>query len=398
MRILMLAPEPFFQPRGTPISVYFRLQALSSLGHSVTLLTYHLGEDVSFPRLRIKRIPDLFRVKKVKIGPSLTKIPLDLLLLGLAKKELFGQRYDLIFSHEEASFFGIFLSLIWKIPHLYDMHSSLPQQLENFRFSRSRLLLHLFRFMEKLVLRYSAAIIVICRDLEEKVIKEGFGAKAVLIENFLDFPVPEPSAEEIHRLRLTYGGEGKKIILYTGNFEPYQGIPLLLEAARLCPAETVIWLVGGTAAENKLWGYKIKQMGLSERVYLIPRVPPSQVFSFITAADALVSPRLSGTNTPLKIYSYLRSGKPIVATNLWTHTQVLRPEWAILTAPEPEDLARGLTWAISDPQAQTMARKAKEYASQEYTFSKYQQKIQQVLSLATDPRSQGHKDDRCKQL
>jgi hypothetical protein len=33
MNILMLAPEPYFQPRGTPISVFFRLKALSAMGH-----------------------------------------------------------------------------------------------------------------------------------------------------------------------------------------------------------------------------------------------------------------------------------------------------------------------------------------------------------------------------
>ena len=81
MKILMLAPEPFFQPRGTPISVYFRLQALADLGHEVDLVTYHLGEDRSFPGLKIHRIPSLFFIKKIKIGPSFPKIPLDILLL-----------------------------------------------------------------------------------------------------------------------------------------------------------------------------------------------------------------------------------------------------------------------------------------------------------------------------
>ena len=70
MKILMLAPEPFFQPRGTPISVYFRLKALSDLGHAVTLVTYPLGENVPFPGLVIRRSPNLFRVRKIKIGPS----------------------------------------------------------------------------------------------------------------------------------------------------------------------------------------------------------------------------------------------------------------------------------------------------------------------------------------
>ena len=383
MRILMLAPEPFFQPRGTPISVYFRLQALSHLGHEVTLLTYHLGEAVSFPGLRIKRIPNLLGVKQVKIGPSLTKIPLDGLLLCLAKKELLSRHYDLIFTHEEAAFFGVILSRLWRIPHLYDMHSSLPQQLENFRFSRSRWLLAFFQFMEKLVLRYSSAVIVICRDLENKLQREGYEDKAVLIENYLDFSSGMPKPEEVQKLRSTYAPAGQKILLYTGNFEPYQGIPLLLEAAKMLPEGIIFLLVGGTAAEKKAWETRIKAMGLDRRVYLVARVPPEKVSSFIAAADALVSPRLSGTNTPLKIYSYLRSAKPIVATNLWTHTQVLRPEWSVLVSPEPKALAQGINLALFDPEAKKMALKAKEYADREYTQAKYYQKIDEALKLAT---------------
>ena len=66
MKILMLAPEPFFQPRGTPISVYFRLQALADLGHEVDLLTYHLGEDNAFSGVKIFRTPKLFFIRRIK--------------------------------------------------------------------------------------------------------------------------------------------------------------------------------------------------------------------------------------------------------------------------------------------------------------------------------------------
>ncbi len=381
MRILMLAPEPFFQPRGTPISIYFRLQALSSLGHEVTLLTYHLGKDVAFPGLRIKRIPDLWKIKQVKIGPSLTKIPLDLLLFGLAKWELGKRRYDLVFSHEEAAFFGVILARLWGIPHLYDMHSSLPQQLRNFRFTNSRFLIWVFRLLEKMVLKMSAAIIVICQDLKQQLANEGLASKAVLIENFLDFPAKEPSPEEIQQLRSTFASENQKIVLYTGNFEPYQGISLLLEAAKACPHEAVFLLVGGTPAEIASWSESVKKMGLQNRVHLIPRVPPEKVPLYIAAADLLVSPRVSGTNTPLKIYSYLRSGKPLVATSLWTHTQVIKPEWAILTEPTPEKMAEAISLALSSQEARTRAIRAKEYAAAVFTEENYRTKIDRALSL-----------------
>ena len=81
MKILMIAPEPFFQPRGTPISVYQRLLALSSLGFQVDLLTYHLGEDVDIPGVVIHRIIGVPFIKNTKPGPSLGKLVLDPILL-----------------------------------------------------------------------------------------------------------------------------------------------------------------------------------------------------------------------------------------------------------------------------------------------------------------------------
>ena len=64
----------------------------------------------------------------------------------------------------------------------------------------------------------------------------------------------------------------------------------------------------------------------------------------------LVSPRSLGTNTPLKIYQYLRSGRPIVATRLLTHTQVLDDDVAILTAATPDGFAAGILAALADPE------------------------------------------------
>ena len=75
MKILMLAPEPFFQPRGTPISVYQRIRALSDLGHEVDLVTYHLGEDKVIENLKIVRIPNLFFIKKPETRQVSDNIP-----------------------------------------------------------------------------------------------------------------------------------------------------------------------------------------------------------------------------------------------------------------------------------------------------------------------------------
>jgi len=385
MKILMLAPEPFFQPRGTPISVYFRIKALSDLGHRVSLITYPLGDDVAFKNATIRRAGRALRVQSIRIGPSLVKLPLDAFLFVRAFWELLKSRHDVIFSHEEAAWFGAFLGKIFRTPHIYDMHSSLPQQLENFNFSRSRALKRIFLRLERFVLKNSGTVIVICRDLLDYVRKKGFGEKAVLLENFIDFndfeehPMP---AEEISRRKREIAPRGEKIVLYAGNFEPYQGIPLLVEAFALVASPAILLIVGGSKPEHDLMKKKAAELGAETRIVFIEKVPPRQVPAYIALCDVLVSPRVSGTNTPLKIYSFLKSGKPLVATDLWTHAQVLDKKIAVLAAPEPRAFADGLSFALESEEARRRAREARRMADREYTYPKYLEKIAETLNRA----------------
>ena len=57
MKALVIAPQPFFTPRGTPFSVYYRTLVTAELGVKVDLLTYGEGQDVDIPGVRIIRIP-----------------------------------------------------------------------------------------------------------------------------------------------------------------------------------------------------------------------------------------------------------------------------------------------------------------------------------------------------
>lgn len=386
MKILMLAPEPFFQPRGTPISVYFRIKALSDLGHEIHLVTYHLGENVALPKLRMARIPNLFFIRSIKIGPSLAKIPLDFLLFCKAFWRLLQTKYDFIFSHEEAALFGVVLGKIFSVPRIYDMHSSLPQQLENFRFSRSKFLKKIFLLMESTVIRNSQAVIVICQDLLDLVRKKGYGRKTILFENFIDFSDFEKltfSEAEVKKKKREFAPHGEKVILYAGNFESYQGVPLLLEAAAKIQEKALLLLVGGNRAEIKKMKKKADSLGLGQKVIFVPKVPPGNIPFYLSLADVLVSPRISGTNTPLKIYSFLKSGKPLVATNLWTHTQLLNEKTSFLVDPDSQSLAQGISRALSSQEARRRAQAAKNFAQREYTYPRYLERMNNCLRIAS---------------
>ncbi len=389
----MIAPEPFFEPRGTPFSEYHRIKALLALGHTVDLVTYPFGRDVDLPGLRVFRCLRPPFVRDVRIGPSLAKIPLDLALAVTALRRAIGGRYDAVHSHEEGSLIGVLIAAVLGVPHLYDMHSSLPQQLTNFAFSRSRLLARFFTWMERFVVRHSRVVVVICPHLQEVVRAIEPDVPSVLIENAPgsgDTPVAGSGARIREELGLAATGP---VVLYTGTFEAYQGLDLLFDAARHVLArrpDAVFVLAGGRPDQIAAARALADRAGLAASVVFAGQRPAEEIPLFLDAADVLVSPRSSGTNTPLKIYQYLRSGRPIVATRLLTHTQVLTDDVAILTAATAEGFGAGIVLALTDTaRARAVGDGARALADTKYSYEAYLTRTRQALAhLTGDARPQ----------
>jgi glycosyltransferase involved in cell wall biosynthesis len=385
VRILMLAPEPFFEPRGTPFSEYHRLKALSELGHHVDLVTYPIGRDVAIPNLRIFRAWRPPFVTRVRIGPSFTKVVLDGLMLFTIAGRVMRARYDAVHSHEEMGLVGVWLARWLGIPHLYDMHSSLPQQLSNFRYSRSGLLHRLFTWAEGQMVHGSQSVITICQELQDTVTEMGVGSRSMLIENVMGGDVDEAPSKPATEMRTAWGiPADAPLALYTGTFEAYQGVELLIDAAAILarsrPHARVL-VVGGEPQQVDRAHGVARERGAADVMVFTGQQPAREIPSFVQACDVLVSPRIRGTNTPLKIYSYLRSGKPIVATNLLTHTQVLTPDIAVLVAPEAEAFAEALASLLDDRrEREALAARARAVADAKYSRESYVRRTAQAYA------------------
>ena len=381
----MIAPEPFFEPRGTPFSEFHRIRALTALGHEVDLVTYPFGQSVEMPGLRVFRSLRPPFVSHVKIGPSLAKIPLDALLTLTAVRRALSARYDVIHSHEEAGFIGAVLAMLLRVPHLYDMHSSLPQQLGNFAFSRSRLIRWTFLAIERFMIRRSRVVIVICPALEETVRAIEPLARTVLIENAPGSAEDEATPERAAAVRTALGlSASTPIVLYTGTFEAYQGLDLLFDAMaivhRALPDARLV-LAGGRPDQVERSRARARAAGIDAATVFAGERPAPEIPSYLLASNVLVSPRSRGTNTPLKIYQYLRSGKPIVATRLLTHTQVLSDDTAILTGPTAAEFAAGVLAGLRDlDRAARVGRQALALAETKYSYETYLDRTRQACA------------------
>ena len=126
-------------------------------------------------------------------------------------------------------------------------------------------------------------------------------------------------------------------------------------------------------------------MGLSSYFIFTGQVQPEEVNQYIQCSDILLSPRTAGTNTPLKVYSYLRSSVPIVATRLLTHTQVMNDDVAVFTDPTPEGFAQGILSILKNTKtARGIVRNAQKLAEEKYSYSMYLKKFSSVLQQAVE--------------
>jgi glycosyltransferase involved in cell wall biosynthesis len=175
-------------------------------------------------------------------------------------------------------------------------------------------------------------------------------------------------------------------VLYTGTFEPYQGLEMLVESARKvvdhCP-DALFLMVGGKPDQVRRLEGRVEDLGLAPNFHFTGLRPPEDIPTYVAIADVLVSPRTGGTNTPLKIYSYLRSGKPIVATDLYTHTQVLDRSVSVLTEPVPDAFADGVLSVLKDPSmAKALGERARRVFEDRHSFETFVQKTDRALRMA----------------
>jgi len=388
MHILMIAPEPFFEPRGTPFSEFHRIRALTSLGHTVDLATYPFGRDVTMPGLRIFRCLRPPFLKRIGIGPSWAKVPLNAALALTVLRLALTRRYDAVHSHEEGGGLGVVVGALRRLPHLYDMHSSLPQQVANFGYRGAPWLVPILGWLERLMIRRSRVVIVICPDLADTVRGIRPEVPTVLIENAPGAGTVPPSGGAAVRASLGLASD-TPIVLYTGTFEHYQGLDLLFSAmvvVRERRPDARLVLAGGEPAQIDAARAEVRVLGVDDAVIFTGQRPAEEIPSYLDAATLLVSPRSTGTNTPLKIYQYLRSGRPIVATNLRTHTQVLSAETAFLADATTDGFAHAILEALTDPvRAAGVGARARALAETRYSEEAYLAKTRQACQLLFDP-------------
>ena len=384
MKILVLAPHPFYQERGTPIAVNLLLRALSELGHTVDLLTFPEGTDVAHPNLTIHRVRCFGLIRGVRPGFSFKKLILDKLMFFRAIFLAARKKPDVVHAVEESVFIARVLNTFFGIPFLYDMDSSIPDQIieKNPSLASWRGAMHrMFRW----AVSKSLVVIPVCPALS-RIARDEYEPRQ-LIEvhdiTLLDENANVPSAG----LREKTGARGL-IFMYIGNLEHYQGVGLLIEAFSLHHKrnrDDALVIIGGPQKLIEEHKQRATELGCNGAVHFLGPQPVAMQPAFFRDADVLVSPRIKGQNTPMKIYSYLDSGRAVLATRLYTHTQVINDTHCMLCDPTPEQLSEGMRKLAASPELrERLAADAKKLIRQKHSYPAFKATVESIYKLVAE--------------
>jgi glycosyltransferase involved in cell wall biosynthesis len=378
MRILFLAPQPFHEVRGTPLAVAALTRTLGELGHDVDLLTFPQGEAWSAPRVRHMRSARLAG-GRIRPGFSLAKAAQDIPFAWFAARLARSGAYDVVHAVEEAAIL-VAPFLPRSVKFVVDMDSDLGEQLAHSASIVARILGPLAGALhQRSLLRADLAIVINAR-LAEAARRD----RPTLPVHRLEDPplvaeITDVDAASAAGLRSELDLGDAPVALYTGNFEGYQGVELMARAAGLSERAVFVF-VGGEAEDIALLKSRLGPASIS-RCRFVGKQPPETLPRWLALADVLVSPRTLGGNTPFKIYTYLASGRPIVATRLDTHTQVLDDDTAFLVDADAQALATGIDAAIADPTERARrAAKGRALLDREYSVERYREKVEDAYA------------------
>lgn len=391
LRVLMLAPTPYFADRGCHVRIYEEARALTALGHQVRIVTYHLGRDM--PGIATVRIPRIRWYKKLEAGPSWHKPYLDLLLLITAFRSARSFRPDLIHAHlHEGALIGWVLKKLLGLPLMFDYQGSLSGESLNHGFLRQKSLLHrIFVAIEGFINRSADGIITSSGEGRRE-LGADFGISPEKIRTLIDgvdIEIFKPGSRQQARQELGIAQDAR-VVVYLGLFNQYQGLDLLLEAIAIVRDQLpgVHFLLMGFPDEE--YRRKAARMGIDAMITFTGRVPYGSAPLCLSAGDLAVSPKLARTEANGKLFNYMACGLPTVAFESAVNREILAECGIYADYGSAASLAEQIVFALNDRDLlATLGRQSRQRAVQVHSW---QARGRDLLQAYRDLI--GHKDKK----
>jgi glycosyltransferase involved in cell wall biosynthesis len=393
LRVLMVAPTPFFADRGCHVRIYEQCRALQRAGHEVVVCTYHLGRDLE--DVEIRRCARVPWYRKMSAGPSVHKFYIDLLLLATVVREALRQRPAIVHAHlHEGVVIGWVAALLRGTPLVADLQGSLAAELCQHKWVREGGLPHrLFHAAERLINRLPHVTLASSSATRETLAGMHERQRSLVLPDGVDavsfYPDPEAGAAVRHRLGIS---ADEQVVGFLGMLTEYQGVSVLLKAAQhvLANPRPVRFLVMGYPHVEE-YRDKARAMGLGDRVIFTGRVPYEQARAHLSACDVAVSPKVSATEANGKLVNYLAVGLPVIASDTPVNREILEGA-GVLTAPgDSEALAAAIGDVLENEQLRNYLRGEALQRAMKLSWESLGERLVDIYSetLAAHGRTQG---------
>lgn len=379
MKILMIAPTPFFADRGCHVRIYEEIKALQKMGHKITLVTYNIGQNMS--GIKVIRIPNLFFwYKKLEAGPSWWKPFLDLLLVIKSIQVYRKSDYDIIHAHlHEGALVGYItkFSKLKKVPLVFDFQGSLTGELMAHHFIREHKYLYgFFRFMEKIINKMADIIITSSIGSYNELVNEF----KIDVNNvvYIQDGVGEGFYKTVAKSKINHLKKQLKIdidklvIIYIGVLSQYQGVDIILASARkiVKSNKKVHFVIGGYPNIDSYKQIAIK-MGIAEYVSFPGRIPYLESLSYLAMGDVAVSPKISKTEANGKLFYYAAAGKPSVVFDSVVNREILGELGIYAKFNDENDFSEKLINTIKNiNKLEPLSKKLRNRALNEFSWRK----------------------------
>ena len=324
LRVLVIAPTPFFGDRGCHVRIYEEVRGLAELGIEARVVTYPSGRDL--PDVAIERARPIPGVRPGALGPSLGRPLLDARLLQASRRVARQFKPHLLHGHlHEGIAIGAAVRASYRIPLIADLQGSLTAELTDHGFlSDGGVAARVVRGIESWLVRRPDRILT--SSHHGVTLLKAQGVRPDQIE-----PLPDGVDVDVFRprppdsmLRARFGLDGKRVVVFLGVLTAYQGVDLLLDAAPIVARSEpdVHFLVMGYPNEDH-YRAEVRARRLEGFVTLTGRVPYDDAARWLSLGEVAVSAKRSLTEANGKLLNYMACGLPVVASDTPVNRELL---------------------------------------------------------------------------
>ena len=358
LRIAIVAACPYPVPQGSQVLLRTTAQAVQRRGHDVHLVVYGYGvgeDDGTLPVHRCRSIPGM---RRTLAGPSWGKPLADVALAATLRRVVREQSIDVVHAH---NYEGLIAALaVRKRLIVYHAHNAMADELPHFlRGSRIA-----GRWLDTTFPRRAGRIIALHDRLADYLVQCGCNPSRVSVI---------PPCVDADQFEIGEVSDCIPPVLYTGNLDAYQNLPLLLRAvARVRSVIPQVTLRIGSADST-----------------VIPEAEMIPIPDFDTLRKALredvvfVSPRVSWSGYPIKLLNAMAAAKPIVACASASPCLVHEQNGLIVPDNDECAMAEAIIRLLRDPELRArLGRNARQTAETRFDAGTLAERIEEVYRAA----------------